>query len=153
MEVQHCANIVELDGLGDGSFDYAACLFSTLGMVSGSADSRRRWSATSIACFGRAGGSSCTSIIAGSTSGTGEGGDGWRGTFCGHWRASRVRVTGRCRDRGIAGLSLHQFKRGEAVRLLRGVGFHLREVRPVGLGKEATLPRPWWLGRLGPTAT
>jgi ubiquinone/menaquinone biosynthesis C-methylase UbiE len=35
------ANLVELDGLRDGGFDYAACLFSTLGMVHGLAERRR----------------------------------------------------------------------------------------------------------------
>src|SRR5262249_24696603 len=35
------ANIVELGSLADGSFDYVACLFSTLGMVSGTAERRR----------------------------------------------------------------------------------------------------------------
>ena len=35
------ANLVALDFLADASFDYAACLFSTLGMVAG-ADQRRR---------------------------------------------------------------------------------------------------------------
>ena len=32
------ANLVDLAGLADGSFDYAACLFSTLGMIRGSAN-------------------------------------------------------------------------------------------------------------------
>src|SRR4051812_36192288 len=35
------ANLVELDSLAGGTFDHAACLFSTLGMVAG-ADNRRR---------------------------------------------------------------------------------------------------------------
>ena len=35
------ANLVELDCLADACFDYAACLFSTLGMVRG-ADNRRQ---------------------------------------------------------------------------------------------------------------
>ena len=35
------ANLAELDGLRDGGFDYAACLFSTLGMVMGAANRRR----------------------------------------------------------------------------------------------------------------
>jgi len=35
------ANIAELDGLADGSFDCVACLFSTLGMVMGAAQRRR----------------------------------------------------------------------------------------------------------------
>src|SRR5262245_53325830 len=35
------ANLVELDALAHGRFDYAACLFSTLGMIAG-AEQRRR---------------------------------------------------------------------------------------------------------------
>ncbi len=35
------ANIVQLDGLRDGVFDYAACLFSTLGMVTGATERRQ----------------------------------------------------------------------------------------------------------------
>src|SRR5438128_1694007 len=36
------ANLVELDGIADDSFDYAACLFGTLGMIAG-AERRRRF--------------------------------------------------------------------------------------------------------------
>src|SRR5437667_320885 len=35
------ANLVELDALRDQSFDYAACLFSTLGMVHGRTERQR----------------------------------------------------------------------------------------------------------------
>src|SRR5262249_33781515 len=35
------ANLVELDALRGGTFDYAACLFSTLGMVAGDAARRQ----------------------------------------------------------------------------------------------------------------
>src|SRR5579884_3455234 len=35
------ANLTELGCLSDGAFDYAACLFSTLGMISGAANRRR----------------------------------------------------------------------------------------------------------------
>src|SRR5438105_6021054 len=35
------ANLVELEGLRDQTFDYAACLFSTLGMVAGTAQRQR----------------------------------------------------------------------------------------------------------------
>src|SRR5260370_23488379 len=35
------ANLVELEGLGSETFEYAACLFSTLGMIGG-AEPRRR---------------------------------------------------------------------------------------------------------------
>jgi SAM-dependent methyltransferase len=35
------ANLTQLDGVREGSFDYAACLFSTLGMVVGAEERRR----------------------------------------------------------------------------------------------------------------
>src|SRR5262249_55526483 len=35
------ANLVELDAVANSSFDYAACLFSTLGMIDGHAERRR----------------------------------------------------------------------------------------------------------------
>lgn len=35
------ANLVELDALAESRFDYAACLFSTLGMIDGPAQRRR----------------------------------------------------------------------------------------------------------------
>src|SRR5262249_27893238 len=42
VEIQRLkANLVELDGLRDQTFDYAACLFSTLGMVNGAAQRQR----------------------------------------------------------------------------------------------------------------
>src|SRR5688572_30196260 len=37
-----CANLVELGMFGDASFDYAACLFSTIGLIVG-AEARRRF--------------------------------------------------------------------------------------------------------------
>ena len=43
------ANLVDLDGIASATFDYAACLFSTLGMISGSAARRRfqaHWAST-----------------------------------------------------------------------------------------------------------
>lgn len=142
------ANIVELDGLRDGSFDYAACLFSTLGMVSGSAERRRvvghvyrllrpggrfvlhvhnRW----FNFWDRRGRRWLAKDVLRSLAGKPGAGD----------RPLPV-------HRGIAGLSLHQFTRREAVRLLGGAGFRLREVRPVGLREDATLPLPWWFGWL-----
>ena len=60
------ANLVELDSIGDGSFDYAACLFSTFGMIRGLIH-RRRGPGTFIGYFGPAGDSFSTCIITGFT--------------------------------------------------------------------------------------
>ncbi len=142
------ANIVELDGLRDGAFAYAACLFSTLGMVTGAAERRRV--VGHVYRLLRPGGRFVLHVH-----------NRWfnfwdpRGR---RWLAKDVlrSMLGKtdAGDRvmpvhqGIAGLSLHLFTRREAVRLLRGAGFRLREVRPVGLRDDGTLPRPWWFGWL-----
>jgi SAM-dependent methyltransferase len=142
------ANIVELDGLRDGTFDYAACLFSTLGMVVGAAERRRavghvyrllrpggrfvlhvhnRW----FNVWGPQGRRWLAGDVLKSLAGREDAGD----------RAMPV-------HQGIAGLSLHLFTRSEAVRLLREAGFRLREVRPISLREDGKLSRAWWFGRL-----
>jgi SAM-dependent methyltransferase len=141
------ANLVELDGLAEGSFDYAACLFSTLGMVAGAKERRRvvghvhrllrpggifvlhvhnRW----FNCWDRAGRRWLVKDVLGSCFGRG-GGD----------RPMPA-------HQGLAGLALHHFSRREAVRLVRSAGFRIREVRPVGLRPDGRLPCPWWFGGL-----
>ncbi len=142
------ANLTELDGLAPATFDVAACLFSTLGMVVG-AEMRRR-------------------VVA----------HAWRllrpgGTFILHvhnrwfnfhdpvgrrWllmdllrQAVRAAPGG---DRvmpvhqGIAGLTLHLFTRREAVRLLREAGFRMVEVQPISLRAGGRVRWAWWWGRL-----
>jgi SAM-dependent methyltransferase len=142
------ANIVELDGLRDEAFDYAACLFSTLGMVMGAAERRRvidnayrllrpggrlvlhvhnRW----FSFWDRQGRRWLLGDLLKPARGRPDAGD----------RAMPV-------HEGIAGLALHQFTRREAVGLLRAAGFRVREVRAVGLRDDGTLARPWWFGWL-----
>ena len=50
--------------------------------------------------------------------------------------------------RGIAGLALHHFTRGEALRLLRVVGFDAAVVRAVTLRPDGRLTAPLWFGGL-----
>jgi SAM-dependent methyltransferase len=142
------ANLVELDAVRDHSFDYAACLFSTLGMVSGAAQRERvvrhAWRVL------RPGGTFVLHVH-----------NRWFNFWDRHGRkwlvADVLRSLGRRPDagdrlmpvhQGIAGLTLHLFTRGQAVRLLRRVGFRILEVRPVSLRPDGRLPCPWWFGWL-----
>jgi ubiquinone/menaquinone biosynthesis C-methylase UbiE len=142
------ANLVELDVLADGRFDYAACLFSTLGMVAGAAERRRvighahrllrpggrfvlhvhnRW----FNCWDPQGRRWLVGDVLRSLTGSAAVGDRQQPPH-----------------QGIAGLTLHLFTRREAVRLLREAGFRIVEVQPVGLGADARLRWTWWFGWL-----
>ena len=142
------ANLAELDGLRDACFDYAACLFSTLGMVRGAAN-RRRVVGHAFRVLKPVG---CFVLHVHNR---------WFNVWNGPGRAWLLRDAwdrrlgrGEGGDRvmpvhqGVAGLTLHLFTRGEAVRLLTGAGFRIREVRPVSLRPDGRLPRPWWFGGL-----
>ena len=142
------ANLAELDGLRDGCFDYAACLFSTLGMVMGSAN-RRRVVAHAFRVL-KPGGRFVLHVH-----------NRWFNVWNGPGRAWLLRdawdrrlgrVEGGDRvmpvHQGVAGLTLHLFTRTEAIRLLTGVGFRILEVRPVSLRPDGRLPWPWWFGGL-----
>lgn len=142
------ANLAELDAVADGSFDYAACLFSTLGMVRG-AEARRkvaghifrvlrpggvfvlhvhnRW----FNAFDPAGRKWLLSNLLGSVLGRTTAGD-------------------RCMPvhQGVAGLTLHLFTRGEALRLLENAGVRTIEVKALGLRTDGTLTRVGLWSRL-----
>jgi len=142
------ANLVELEGLRDGSFDYAACLFSTLGMIHG--DKERQRVIDHAHRLLRPGGRFVLHVhnrwfnfwdpegrrwlvrdLLGSLLHPSAGGD----------RLMPV-------HQGIAGLSLHLFTRREAKRMLKRAGFRLLEVRPVGVRPDARLPLPGIFGWL-----
>ena len=142
------ANIVELDGFHDGIFDYALCLFATLGMVNGTAARRRvighafrllrpggllvlhvhsRWHHLRTA----AGRRWLMRDIVRSIRGRPDAGD-WPMTH----------------HDGRTGWTMHLFTRGEATRLLRAAGFEIVEVLPVGLSADGRLRWPRLFGGL-----
>ena len=142
------ANLTELDGLRDESFDCAACLFSTLGMVAGAAQ-RRRAVAHAYRLL-RPGGRFVLHVH-----------NRWFNFWNPQGRRWLLRnglaalvgraAAGDCLmpvHQGIANLTLHLFTRREARRLLTGAGFRLLEVKPVSLQSDGVLRRPWWFGWL-----
>lgn len=141
-------NLVEMNGLRDGSFDHAACLFSTLGMISGPV-ARRRVIDHAYRLL-RPGGCFILHVHNRWFNIWNRQGRRWlvhdlMRTLMGHPEA------GDCAQpahQGIAGLTLHLFTRREAVQLLTGAGFHIREVLPIGLRADGRLPLPWWFVRL-----
>jgi SAM-dependent methyltransferase len=142
------ANLVELDGLRDATFDYAACLFSTLGMVAGAAQRRRVLA--HVYRLLRPGGRFVLHVHNRWFNFWDPRGRRWLAADLLKSLAGRADAGDRAMPvhQGIAGLSLHLFTRGEVVRLLRAAGFRIREVRPIGLRDDGKLPRPGWLGWL-----
>lgn len=142
------ANLVELGCLDEASFDYAACLFSTLGMIQGQA-SRRRMVAQ-VQRLLRPGGTVILHVH-----------NRWfpiwipqgRRWLVGNaWESLRGRE--RAGDKhmpphqGLAELTMHLFTRREILRLVREVGFEVVEVMPLSLRADGRLPMPWWFGGL-----
>jgi SAM-dependent methyltransferase len=141
------ANIAELDALADDSFDCISSLFSTLGMVMGTAQ-RRRVVAHAFRVL-RPGGRFILHVHNRWFNARDRAGRAWllRDTLRG-WtggeRGDRVMPV----HQGIAGLTLHLFTRREACQLLTDAGFHLLEARPISLRPDGRLPCPVWFGWL-----
>ncbi|MCI0681956.1 MAG: methyltransferase domain-containing protein [Gemmataceae bacterium] len=140
------ANLVELDCLAGGSFDHAACLFSTLGMIAG-ADARRRFLAH-VRRLVRPGGVFVVHVH-----------NRWFHvwTSAGRrllWRNWRRSLLGRETSgdflmpphQGVGGFPMHLFTRREIAGLLRDAGFDVLHVQPLSLRDDGRLRAPWWFG-------
>ena len=142
------ANLTELEALADGSFDYAACLFSTLGMVTG--PGMRERVVGHAARLLRPGGRFVLHVHNLWFNAWDRGGRAWllrdrlRAMLGAASAGDRVMPA----HQGIAGLTLHLFRRREVVRLLTAAGFRVLEVQAVGLGPEGRLRWPAWFGWL-----
>ena len=142
------ANLVELDGVRDQSFDYAACLFSTLGMVRG--DVERQRVLKHVYRVLKPGGRLVLHVH-----------NRWFNLWDPEGRrwllwdfVQSVRRGRQAGDRlmpvhrGIAGLTLHLFTRREVSRRLRRTGFRIVEVQPVSSGPDGRLSLPRFFGWL-----
>jgi SAM-dependent methyltransferase len=140
------ANLAALAALAGESFDHAACLFSTLGMVVG--DDARRRVVGHVFRLLRPGGRFVLHVHNRWFNLHEPAGRRW--LLADLFRQAAGVAAGGDREmpahQGVAGLVLHLFTRGEAVRLLRQAGFEVAEVRPVSLRPDGGLRWPWLVG-------
>jgi SAM-dependent methyltransferase len=142
------ANLVELSALGDGSFDYAACLFSTLGMVLG-AELRRR-AVEHVYRLLRTGGKFILHVHNRWFSWWSRQMRGWLLKDCLRTLAGSPSAGDHVMPphQGNPGLTLHLFTRRESVRLLSNAGFRIMEIQPLSVRSDGRLKFPALLGGL-----
>lgn len=136
------ANIVELDAIEGGSFDYAACLFSTLGMVIG--HEHRLRVLQHVHRLLRPGGVFVLHVHNRWFNFRHPQLRGWllRSLFT-HGGDHRMPA-----HASVGNITLHLFTRTEAERLLHRASFRIREILPLSLRADARLRLPWLLPRL-----
>lgn len=129
------ANLVELDPLPAAGFDYAACLFSTLGMIRGR-ENRSRF-LNHVRRLLKPGG---VFVLHAHNAGYRLG---WSQGRRGPEPGDRTMP----QHRGGAELTLHHYVRGELVGELAAAGFRVRELIPVSSRADGRLPAAWlWPG-------
>jgi SAM-dependent methyltransferase len=146
------ANLTQLECLADGSFDCAACLFSTLGMIRGGVMRQRM--VEHVHRLLRPGG--CFVLHVHNRWFNLWNGPGRRWLIQNYLRSWLGREERGDRlmpvHQNIGGLTLHLFTRREAVQLLHGAGFRIREVKPVSLSPDGRVwcyPLFGWLRAYG----
>ncbi|HEV3437984.1 MAG TPA: methyltransferase domain-containing protein [Gemmata sp.] len=131
------SNLTDLSELPSASFDYAACLFSTLGMIRGT-ENRAKVIMNAFRLL-KPGGQFVLHIHNRYFRGLG-----WKRVF-GQAAKSLVGQAGDItmpQAYGGAPLTLHHFTKREALWLLQGSGFAVREV--LALGIDGQIAWPWW---------
>jgi ubiquinone/menaquinone biosynthesis C-methylase UbiE len=141
-------NLADLRFIADQSFDYAVCLFSTLGMIHGQANRQRVVLETHRLL--RPGGKFVLHIHNWWFNLWDPAGRRW--VVADTWR--KLAGDPAAGDRpmpphqGLAGLALHHFTLREVRTLLRQTGFAVHEIQSVGLAKSGRLQSPRFLGWL-----
>jgi SAM-dependent methyltransferase len=143
-----CANLVDLDMFADASFDHAACLFSTLGLVVG-AEARRRVVGHAHRLL-RPGGIFILHVHnRWFNFWTGPGRKLLYAEMLASWLGRQPRGDYEMPPhQGVGPLTMHLFTRREITGLLRSCGFEIVLVKPLSLARDARLRWPWWFGWL-----
>jgi ubiquinone/menaquinone biosynthesis C-methylase UbiE len=144
-------NLVELDCIRDHAVDAAVCLFSTLGMIRGSAS--RLTTLRHIRRILKPGGPFVLHVHNFWYNFYDPGGPAWvlgsylRALFDRLWEPGDKYFL----DRGVPNMYLHVFTQGEITRALRMAGFRIRQVIPLDSRRHRPLRAPWVFGRLRAT--
>lgn len=137
------ANLVGLAGLAEASFQYAICLFSTLGMIQG--DANRRRVVEGAARLLKPGGCFVVHVHNRWFSLWDSGGRRW--LLIDAWRRIQGAINAGDRPmpphQGVSGLALHHFTRREIVAMLKQAGLEVIETCSVGLSNDGVLRRSW----------
>jgi ubiquinone/menaquinone biosynthesis C-methylase UbiE len=141
------ANLVELGFLRDAAFDYAVCLYSTLGMIRGR-DNRRQF-LEHVRRILRPHGTFVVHVHNLWTNLFDPGGRRW---LVRHLPAVVLGRGGELGDKsttfqGVPNLFLHVFTRTQLQRELRQAGWRIEETIPLCTARRHRLRAPCWLGR------
>jgi SAM-dependent methyltransferase len=132
------ANLVELDAVATAGFDYAACMFSTLGMIRGE-ENRRRFLGH-VRRILKPGGVFVLHVHnAGYRFGRGQG---KRGSAPGDRTMPQ--------HRGGAELTIHHYAKRELCAELSRAGFRVKDLAPLSARADGRLAAPWFFA--GPRA-
>jgi ubiquinone/menaquinone biosynthesis C-methylase UbiE len=142
------ANLVELNALPDAAFDYAACMFSTLGMIEGGG--QRGQTIAHVYRLLRPGGKFLLHVHNRWFHFWDKQGRKWLFRDLVRSLLGRKGAGDRSMPahQGLVGLKLHHFTRREAKGLLANAGFRVAEVKPLSLRPDARLLCAAWFGWL-----
>ncbi len=138
-----CANIADLRMFADQSFDYVACLFSTLGLVVG-ASARKQVFDHAFRVL-KPGGVFVFHVHnrwfnAWTTHGRNILWQEWFGAWTGKNAPGDYEMPA---HHGAGRWTMHLFTRGEIRAMVRSAGFYLRELKPIAASETGELPMPW----------
>lgn len=141
------ANLVQLEGIRSGTFDYATCLFSTLGMIRGRG--HRQQCLRHVRRILKPGGLFVLHVHNFWFNLYDPAGRRWlvRHLWEALWNRRLQRGDKYFFYRGIPQMYLHTFTHSELKRAMRAAGFRILEWIPLDVARQRRLPYSWLLGR------